>query len=329
MAFSALAPNVKTGAPPRTSKARMTDAELYAKVISEVRAGTSYYSSVVRNHRENRYPLKPFFTVRLPTLAILSAALPASGARFLLLGFIVAAGLAWVRLLMRGLEQRFVRLGALVLVVTSLTTLVSPVLALFHDAWAGVLIALSLALNQQKKVTASVAVGLAAALIRELALPFLLLMACAAAWEKKWQEGVSWAAAILLVGGAMMLHAQALSQLVTALDLSSQGWRGLGGWTFYLSTMTIMTPLSIGPAWLARLLIPLALFGWLGWRSPLALRVAGLLIGYGILLAVFSRPDTFYWGLMMTPLLLIGLAFAPLMIVRLIRQISVPRAGTA
>jgi hypothetical protein len=100
----------------------------------------------------------------------------------------------------------------------------------------------------------------------------------------------------------------------------------MGGWSFYLSTMTIATPLSIGPAWLARVLIPLALLGWFGWRSPLALRVSGLLLGYGILLTVFSRPDTFYWGLMLTPLLLTGLAVAPIMIARLFGQM---RAASA
>lgn len=329
MAVTALAPSVRTGSPPRPSKARMTDAELYAKVIKEVRGGTPYYASVVRNHRENGYPLKPFFTVRLPTLAMLSATLPASGARFLLLGLILCAGIAWFRLLVRDLVPRAVRIAALVLVAMSLTTLASPVLSLFHDAWAGVLMALSLALNQQKKVWASIATGLAAALIRELAVPFLLLMACAAAWERKWRESASWAAAIGLVGGAVILHAQALAPLVTATDLSSQGWKGMGGWSFYLSTMTIATPLSITPAWLARMLIPLALIGWFGWRSPLALRVSGLLLGYGILLAAFSRPDTFYWGLMVTPLLLTGLATAPLMIARLVVQIRGPREGTA
>jgi hypothetical protein len=329
MALSALAPSVKTGSPPRTSKSRMTDAELYTKVISEVRSGTPYYASVVRNHRENGYPLRPFFTVRMPTLAKLSAMLPPSGARFLLLGLIVAAGIAWFRLIVRDLEQRAVRISALVLVAVSLTTLASPVLSLFHDAWAGVLMALSLALNQQRKVAASIAVGLAAALIRELAVPFLVLMACAAVWEKKWREVAGWAAAIAVTGCAVILHAGALSPLVTDSDLSSQGWKGMGGWTFYLSTMTIATPLSIGPAWLARMLIPLALFGWFAWRSPLALRVSGLLIGYGILLAAFSRPDTFYWGLMMTPLLLAGLAFAPLMVARLLEQIRSSREITA
>jgi hypothetical protein len=329
MALSALTPSVKTGSPPRTSKSRMTDAELYAKVISEVRNGTPYYASVVRNHRENGYPLRPFFTVRMPTLATLSAMLPPSGARFLLLGLIVAAGMAWFRLFVRDLEQRAVRISALVLVAVSLTTLASPVLSLFHDAWAGVLMALALALNQQRKVAASIAVGLAAALIRELAIPFLLLMATAAAWERKWREVAGWAAAIALVGGALIVHARALSPLVTASDLHSQGWKGMGGWSFYLSTMTIATPLSIGPAWLARMLIPLALFGWFAWQSPLALRVSGLLIGYGILLAAFSRPDTFYWGLMMTPLLLAGLALAPLMIARLLGQIGSPREVAA
>jgi hypothetical protein len=321
MALSAFSPSVRTGSPPRTSKSRMTDAELYKMIIVEVGAGKSYYEAAVRNHRKGGYPLKPFFTVRMPTLAVLSATLTVNGARFLLLGLIFIAGFAWYRLFARGLEERPLRLAAVALLITSLSTLASPVLALFHDTWAGVLIALSLALNQHRKIGLSIAVGLTAALIRELALPFLLLMACAAGWERRWQEALGWAGAIVLFAGAMALHAHGLTPFVTNADLASQGWKGMGGWSFYLSTMTIATPLSIGPAWLARMVIPLCLLGWFAWKSPLALRVAGLLAGYGLLLALFSRPDTFYWGLMMTPLLLPGLALAPVIITRLFRQV--------
>jgi hypothetical protein len=321
MALSAMSPSARIGSPQRTSKSRMTDAELYKMIISEVGTGQSYYEAAVRNHRKGGYPLRPFFTVRMPTLAILSARLTVSGARYLLLGLILVAGFAWYRLFARDLDDKPLRLLALALLVTSLWTLTSPVLALFHETWAGVLIALSLALNQHRRIGLSIAIGLAAALTRELALPFLLLMSCAAARERQWQEAAGWAGAIALFGGAMVLHAHSLTPFVTSNDLASQGWRGMGGWSFYLSTMIIATPLSAGPAWLARTVIPLCLLGWFAWRSPLALRVAGLLAGYGLLLALFSRPDTFYWGLMMTPLLLPGLALAPVVLARLFRQV--------
>ena len=36
-----------------------------------------------------------------------------------------------------------------------------------------------------------------------------------------------------------------------------------------------------------------------------------LLAAYAAVLSVFGRLDTFYWGLLVAPLLLVGLAFVP------------------
>ncbi len=46
-------------------------------------------------------------------------------------------------------------------------------MGLFHEAWAGLLIALSLALRTEKRFWSAALVGLLAALVRELALPYL------------------------------------------------------------------------------------------------------------------------------------------------------------
>jgi hypothetical protein len=43
----------------------------------------------------------------------------------------------------------------------------------------------------------------------------------------------------------------------------------------------------------------------------LAVRALGVLAGYALLLAVFCRVDTYYWGLLAAPILPIGLVFAP------------------
>ena len=47
--------------------------------------------------------------------------------------------------------------------------------------------------------------------------------------------------------------------------------------------------------------------------------------GYAALLALFGRADTFYWGLMVAPTLLIGLAFAPDGVRDLIARAQDPR----
>lgn len=63
-------------------------------------------------------------------------------------------------------------------------------------------------------------------------------------------------------------------------------------------------------SWAALLLI-LSLFGWASVRAGWALRVGLLLAGYGAMLALFARTDTFYWALLAAPLSFAGLAFLP------------------
>jgi len=51
--------------------------------------------------------------------------------------------------------------------------------------------------------------------------------------------------------------------------------------------------------------------GWMSWSDRLALRVVGLVAGYSLAIALFARPDTFYWALLFSTLLLPGLIFVP------------------
>ena len=46
-----------------------TDLALYTAIAERVGEGESYYSAVVAEQRVRNYPLRPFVTVRLPTLA--------------------------------------------------------------------------------------------------------------------------------------------------------------------------------------------------------------------------------------------------------------------
>ena len=78
-----------------------------------------------------------------------------------------------------------------------------------------------------------------------------------------------------------------------------------------MTTLSVSTALMLAPLWLAAILVGLSLVGWASWRDPLALRALVVFLVYGALLSVAGRPDTFYWGLMVAPAFLIGLAFAP------------------
>jgi hypothetical protein len=71
------------------------------------------------------------------------------------------------------------------------------------------------------------------------------------------------------------------------------------------------------------LLVPLALLGWAGVRGATGERIALLLLGYAAGLMLVGRPDNFYWGILIAPLLPIGLAFAPRALLDLFGRIGI------
>jgi hypothetical protein len=61
----------------------------------------------------------------------------------------------------------------------------------------------------------------------------------------------------------------------------------------------------------AAIVAPLALLGWASLPGGYGLRVASLLGLWMIAFLVVGRPDNNYWGFLMAPFLLLGLALAP------------------
>jgi hypothetical protein len=164
---------------------------------------------------------------------------------------------------------------------------------------------------QPGKWRAALIIGVIAALIRETAAAYLLLMLSAAIFDRRAREAAEWGAGLVLFALALWVHAGAVAGVTNAADLASPGWSAMGGWPLLLNAVKSSSPLTIAPAWLAHLLIPLALLGWASWATPLGLRVTGLLCGYSLMLMLFARPDNWYWALLLCPLLLAGLGLIP------------------
>ena len=258
--------------------------------------------------------------MRPPALAFLLAPLPGEGARRLLLGVLALAVLgAWaVRLRAEGLRPVPLTLG-LIALTTGLLSVAATQAYAMHEQWAGLLIALSLALHRPERWGWSLAFGLAAALIRELAAPYLLVMATMAFVERRPREGAAWLASLAVFAGALAAHAHAVSLYVLSTDIHSAGWLSLGGWPFLLHALQWNSVLAAGPAWLAVALAPLALLGAASWRGPLGARLGLIVLGYVAGLMVFGRPENVYWGLIIVPLLSVGLIKAPQALLRIAR----------
>jgi len=287
------------------------DVILYQNIVGGLRAGGDYYDVAARALRTDGYPLKPFVTFRLPTLARVQAAIPDLLSSLLLFAVAGLTIAAWYRRLGPHLTHPAPRLVVAALTVGGLSSFIRPDLIAFHEVWAGPLIALSLATWRPGKATMAIAIALAAMLIRETAALYAGVMALAALVEGRRREVLGWVAAVAVLAVAVAAHAHAVAQVVRPDDMASPGWSGMLGFGFFVKTMTLATSLSTLPALVAAPLVGVALIGWAGWRDPLAVRALGVLAGYALLLAVFCRVDTYYWGLLAAPILPIGLVFAP------------------
>ena len=313
LCLTALAsPDPQAMGSPAQGHTDQTDLALYEKIVAGVRGGENYYVAAADALRAGSYPLRPFFTFRLPALATVMAAVPAwLPLRYLLFALVGCVAGAWANRLRGALARPLPAVAAAVLLLGSLLTFLQYELAPFHEIWAALLIALSLALRRPGRWIEAVALGLAAMLIRETAVLYVVVMAGFAWFEGERREAWGWAAALLLFAAALAAHAFAVAGVTGPTDPMSPGWSGLLGFGFFVKSITLATALQMFPLWAAALLVGLALFGWASWRDPLGLRMVALLAAYAAAIGTFARVDTFYWGLMAAPVFLLGLLFAP------------------
>jgi hypothetical protein len=288
-----------------------SDAAAYAAIVDGVRHGGDYYTVAVSVMRAGGYPLKPFVTVRLPTLAVVEAALPPALPPLLLLGLVIAAAIAWYMRLRQPVVGPGAPVAVVALLAVGLAVFLQPDMVAFHEFWAAPLIALSLALRRPGRWIEAVALGTIAMLIRETAAAYAIIMALLAMTERDWREAAAWAGGLALLAVALACHAHAVAMMVTPADPPSPGWQGLLGIGFVLRALAMTTLLVVLPPWLAAMLAVMAIAGWAAWDNPLGLRVLATIIGYAAVLGLFARADNLYWALLIAPVTMLGLLFAP------------------
>lgn len=302
------------------------DLAVYNHIIERMRRGQPYEQAAIAVQRASGYPVRPFLAIRPPLLANLLVLLPGVRIADILLAALGASVIAaWAFRLKEVLPSAVWLAGVPLLVFTGVeASMTLAGMSRLHETWAGLLIALSLALRTDRRYGAAVALGLLAALIRELAMPYLLVMALAALLERRRGEAVAFAATLALSLAALAWHGLAASSLVTAHDPVSPGWLALGGWPFATATARWnfialwTTPL------VAAILLSLALLGAAGLRNGLGLRLFALLAGYAIGFMIVGRSENYYWGLITAPILAVALCFSPRAVSDLVRRIAAP-----
>jgi hypothetical protein len=285
------------------------DVELYQRVAARVASGEGYYPAAVAEQFAGGYPTTPAVVVRLPTLTWIHVVLGATGASVALVGLGVAALAAMAVRLDRDGARRAEWAGALLLIGANIAVLATGPVSWFSEAWAGVLLLLALAVHGERRWWPSVALGLAAACLRELALPFLLVMAVLA-WPRRRREAMAWLGAIGAFLVIYLLHALAVQAAQPPAPVASNGWLAAGGWPFVLASVSTGSVLATAPLWVAACLVPFALLGWL-FAGALSRPALATCLLFMVAFLVVGRPDNAYWGLLYAPVLLVGLAFSP------------------
>jgi hypothetical protein len=282
-----------------------TDLALMAGIVGRMQEGEPYYAAATAEMDTRGYQRSSFLNWRLPTLATFEASLPSMFIARVLLA-LVSAWAVW--LLSRSLPRAAVdqRLATLAAGFTMLPIWVIGGGILFmHEVWAGELIALSLALRGRDRWVPSLAVGLAAALVRELALVYLVAMLGMAMASRRWREVMGWAVAVVVVAGALALHAHAVAPLIRSGQVN--GWIDFGGSDFVLATFRANPAALIVPAAGMIVVAPASIIGLWVWRHPAATRIALTVTAYTLMFLCVGRPDNWYWGFLIAPIWPLGL----------------------
>lgn len=287
------------------------DLALYRAVVERVHAGQTYHDANFAERAARAYPLQSVFHCRMPLPFWLLGQLPQTRMeRWPLLILAVAAALTlFVAMLREDDGQPGRALAALVLLAGPLMLCGLGEIHLMPELWAGVLVALSLGLFGLKRPLAGAAAGIAALLVRELALPYCLLGAALACRERRLRELAVWVAGLAAWLAFFAWHYQEVLQRLPPGGPAGAGtWVQWGGTAFVLSTVRMNAYLLVCAPWAAALYFAAAMFGLAGWNSPWGTRVGLTAALYVAAFGVVGMPSNAYWGLMIAPLLALGAA---------------------
>ena len=293
-------------------KGGYTDVHLYHDIAAAVAKGEPYHQAAAEMQRAHHYPLKPFVTMRLPTLNWLAVQFGWLGVQKIAFAALFTAILCWV-VAVEDMLHWGERIGIGIALAAGGSSVVQPGILALHEYLSGIFLALALAgvVGWPQRWWLILLPAAAALFIRELALPFVLLAMTFAIYDKRWREVAGWAGLLWLFVGAMAWHAHAVQLQVRPGDIVSAGWTAAQGFSAFLKAVIFTSVLQGLPLGLALLAAMLPLVGWLALPGRAGLFAILLFAGYAVMISAFSRPDTFYWGAIVMPAYFIGFPLLP------------------
>lgn len=305
---------------PDSAPERDDDLVLYDRVIERIAGGENYYDFIVEEQRARGYPVRPGVAVRLPTLAYIHAWLGEPGMIVLAIALLIACIWAWWTRLAEEPGGARMRLLGTALMAMGGSLGLNRHFFVLHELWAGMLVALAFGLHRPGRWGSALAITAFALALRELVLPFVLLMAAMAAWRRDWREAAAWAALVAVFAAIMAWHLSLIAAQGLPGDPQGPDWlalRGLSGW---LGNIVLTSNLRWLPHAIAGPLVVLMVLGWAGWKSPAGTTGTLLYLGFGLAFMIAGRANNFYWGAVVAPAMFIGLAFLPMTLASLVKS---------
>ncbi|HRR42557.1 MAG TPA: hypothetical protein P5244_15095 [Syntrophales bacterium] len=286
------------------------DLACYKHIVERVRVGEGYYVAANTELTRQGYPTQSVFNWRLPFLAWALGYIPN-----LIIARVFAICLAFVPLLI-WLEISRNELSFPLRAAGCLLMLGGPVygfidnLYFAHEFWCGILIVLSIFSYAKGWRRISLISGISALMIRELALPFIMVMLVLSYIERKFRETGFWVCGILAFFAVMVLHSIQVNTVTEHVQTASiNPWVTLAGWKFSLGTASMHPYLFLLPPWFTAVFVPATLFGLLGWNDVLGRRLAWTVSAYLVLFLFIGQSFNLYWGVIYVNLLPIGIIF--------------------
>ena len=302
---------VAAGQPPRQLDTTPPPAEgdliTYERIVDRIRTGDSYYPAAHAELLAGDYGTRSVFNWRTPAYPRFLAFVTPRVAQIALSVMALLAVLLLYRRLKMGFGIGVAAASALCL-TANLAVLASSKSVFFSEMAAGVLILLSIAAYSNRRFAWGALAGLAALFVRELAAPYVLISVLLALRDKRWPEVRVWAAGLAAYAAYFAVHGSSVNNLLGPADRAGEGWLRFGGPDFVLSTASYNGVLGAVPLWVAAVLLPLGLLGLSNW--PDGLRGAATVACFVLLFALIGNTFNAYWGLMFTPLMMLGVPLA-------------------
>jgi len=291
-----------------------SDVDLFRAIVDRVHSGEGFYPASRAELVARGYPTRSLFNWRMPLPLAAWGHLPnPAWGKGLLAGLALLLVLTTFTALMNeGQANPWQALLATCLLGGPLMLCLLGDIYLMPEVWSGVLVGLSLAAYGVQRPNLAALAGIAALLVRELALPYCLLGLALAVVGRRRRETALWLTGIVAWALFLTMHAVQVAQhRPPDATAHPHGWICWGGLPLLVSMSQVNGYLLLLPRAVAGLYLIAALVGFSRWTTSWGQRVGLTAALYILAFAFVGQEFNQYWGCVISPILALGVAACP------------------